>query len=124
MERVFNFGKFTPGSKKAIEDAPVQLFNQHLLIKAFLADQFIKDCRQVYAVYYKDKNTLLLAPDTDKDFKQLHKAILLFVKIKNIEGDRSISLQEFFADWPDVPSDDRELTFEFQSAINVLKVNL
>lgn len=123
MERSFDFEQHKP-KVSTPADAPVQLLNQHLLIKADLADELIGSGRQVFAVYYHQKQMLLIAPDTDQEFKKLHKAILLFVKIKNVAGDRSISMQEFFADWPDLDAGDRILNHEFQSGINVLKVTI
>lgn len=123
MERIFNLDQHKPKQGKPKEE-PVQLFNEHLLIKSFLADEFIGDSMQVLAVYYKDRNTLLLASEKDKAFKKLHKTILLFVKVKNIQGDRSISMQEFLADWPEINSENRVLQFEYQSAMNILKVTL
>jgi len=123
MERSFDFDQYKPRIQ-APTQAPVQLLNQHLLIKTELGDRLMGQGRQVFAVYYHQKKMLLIAPDTDQEFKKLHKAILLFVKIKNLAGDRSISMQEFFADWPDLNSEDRSLEYDFQEEIKVLKVTL
>ena len=123
MERIFNLNQHTP-KQEIPKDEPVQLFNEHLLIKSFLAEEFIKDSMQVLAVYYKERNTLLLASDKDEAFKKLHKTILLFVKGKNVDGDRSISMQEFLADWPEINSENRVLDFEYQNPMNILKVTL
>ncbi len=123
MERIFNLNQHKPSQAK-LKDEPVQLLNEHLIVKAFLADEFIKDSMQVLAVYYKNKNTLLLASDKDESFKKLHKTIMLFVKVKNVEGDRSISMQEFFADWPELNTENRALEFEYQAPMNILSVTL
>jgi hypothetical protein len=124
MERVYHLNALPAEEGNNPSNALVQLAKQHLLIKAELAEQLIGSERQVFAVYYKDKQSLLIAPESEESFKKMHKTIMLFVKVKNLAGDRSISLQEFFADWPDLDSTDRDLTFDFNHLLKILNVAL
>ena len=124
MEKVYHLNALPNEDNNKASDALVQLSKHHLLIKAELANELIGSERQVFAVYYKDKQSLLIAPESEETFKKMHKTIMLFVKVKNLAGDRTISLQEFFADWPDLDATDKDLSFDFNHLLKILNVTL
>jgi hypothetical protein len=123
MERAFDFNRVVPLQERIL-DVPVQLFNQHLIIQSDLARQFCGENRQVFAVFLNDQSKILLANTDDTAFKAKHKPIMLFVKQKNSRGDKSISLQEFFADWPEAPQQNRELEYQLSETEPILEISL
>ncbi|WP_194775408.1 hypothetical protein [Pararhodonellum marinum] len=123
MERAFDFNRIIPPLTKMLE-TPVQLFNQHLVLYLDVAEGFIGESRQVFASFINEENKLLLANVSNVGFKAKHKPIMLFVKQKNVRGDKSISLQEFFADWPHISKHNRELKYLFNENEGILEINL
>lgn len=101
----------------------VRLRRQHLLVDRALAEAVFPGERQVYAVYYPQRGALLLAPMTDEAFKALHECSLLMLKDRNLQGDKSISLQELIIDH-DLDASDRALTFSTRPGLCLLQVIL
>lgn len=123
MERTFDFNRVVPLQDKLLE-TPVQLFNQHLIIHADLALQFCGENRQVFAVFLKEQGKMLLATTDNVAFKATYKPLMLFVKQKNSRGDKSISLQEFFADSPELSHENTQLGFHLSEAEPILEISL
>lgn len=123
MERIYNFEGMTPTAPDPMHGSKVKLKNGHLHIDSTLADQTIGSGRQVYAVYYHNIKAVLLAPDTDETFRAAHEVIMLFVKVKNSLGDRSISIQEFLADHP-IDDTDRDLVYMSAPGLPMLHISL
>nr|WP_287937505.1 hypothetical protein [Algoriphagus sp.] len=123
MERAFDFNQNIPKQEKMLE-TPVQLFNQHLILHIDLAKQCIGEDRQVFAAMIPDEKKILLAKTEDMAFKAKHKPIMLFVKQKNAKGDKSISLQEFFADWPEISSENKKLDYQWKEIELTLEIIL
>ncbi len=123
MERIYSFEGMTPSPPDPMHGSLVKLKNGHLHIDANLADQTIGSGRQVYAVYYHNIKAILLAPDTDETFRAAHDVIMLFVKVKNSLGDRSISIQEFLADHP-IDDQDRDLVYMSAQGLPMLHISL
>lgn len=103
--------------------AKVRLQGEHLWLAAEVADGAFGNERQVYAVYYPNLKTLLLAPMSDLTFKQAHEVAMLFVKIRNQQGDRTISMQEIILDH-DLDRSDRDLEFTLVPGLGILQVKL
>lgn len=99
----------------------VKLKTNHLYIEKELAEAAFGDVAQVYAVYYKAKNSLLLAPMNDEFFPKLHKAGLLMLKSRNLKGDKTISMYEIIID-NDLDDTDRDLVVEFTEGVKLLNV--
>lgn len=123
MERAFDFNQNIPQQSKIL-DTPVQLHNQHLIIQSDLANQVVGEERQAYAAMMPDAKKILLTKAGNMAFKAKHKPIMLFVKQKNMKGDKSISLQEFFADHPDLSQDNQSLQYNFQENEGILEIHI
>lgn len=123
MERAFDFNRVVPLQDKILE-TPVQLFNQHLILHAELARQFCGDDRQVFAMLLPDERKVVLANVDNMAFKAKYKPIMLFVKQKNIRGDKSISLQEFFADSSEISQENRKLQHQVLATESTLEIHL
>lgn len=103
--------------------ASVRLQGDHLWLAAEVADSAFGNERQVYAVYYPNLKTLLLAPMSDTMFKQAHEVAMLFVKIRNQQGDRTISMQEIILDH-DLDRSDKDLEFTLVPGLGILQVKI
>ena len=101
----------------------VKLKTQHLWITADLAAAVFGDSAQVYTVYYPQQRSLLLAPMTDDIFPTIHKASLQMLKNRNLQGDKTISLQEIIIDH-DIEDSDRDLAYICPSGVSLLHVSL
>ncbi|MEM6394888.1 MAG: hypothetical protein AAF741_00975 [Bacteroidota bacterium] len=125
MERIFNPNHLAgqPKADSPTIDATVSLRRQHLWLSGQLASQCFGEDRQIYAVYYPQRGYLLLAPMSDKAFKSLHDCSLVMLKVRNMQGDRSLSLQEIIIDH-DLNPADRALEFTAKPGISVLQVFL
>jgi hypothetical protein len=101
----------------------VKLRTQHLWISSDIAESAFGDAPQVYVIYYPKQRALLLAPMDDEIFPTLHKAGLQMLKNRNLQGDKTISLQEILID-NDVDDTERELAFIHQPDVRMLHVSL
>ena len=101
----------------------IQLKTQHLLISADIAAAVFGEAAQTYTVYYPQQKALLLAPMDDDIFPQVHKAQLQMLKNRNLQGDRSISLQEIIIDH-ELDETDRDLAYVFEPGMRMLKITL
>ena len=101
----------------------VKLRTQHLWISGDIATSAFGDAPQVHVVYYPQQRSLLLAPMDDAIFPTIHKAGLQMLKNRNLQGDKTISLQEIIID-NDIDDTERELSFIHQSGVPMLHVTL
>jgi hypothetical protein len=99
-----------------------KLKTQHLWISADLAAA-LGNPSQVHVVYYPAQRSLLLAPQDDDIFPTLHKTALQMLKMRNLQGDRTISLQEIIIDH-EIDDTDRDLAFNHQAGARLLQVFL
>jgi len=125
MERIFHqdlLSKFndTPSSLDADQ---VRLNRQHLWISSDIAERVFNNERQIYTVYYPQRKALLLAPMSNEDFKALHECSLVMLKDRNLQGDKSLSLQEVLID-NDLDDQDRPLTYSSIESLQLLQVVL
>lgn len=104
-------------------DSAVRLRSAHLLIDREVAQQAFGDASNVYLVYYPDRHSLLLASGEDDMFKNLHKANKHLLKARNAQGDRSVALHEVLIDHQ-IDDQDRDLAYEFQEGMGIIKVQL
>ncbi|MBD3629854.1 hypothetical protein [Cyclobacterium sp.] len=89
-----------------------------------MANQVIGEERQTYAAMMPEERKILLTKASNKAFKAKFKPIMLFVKQKNIKGDKSISLQEFFADHPDLSQENQVLKYSFDEKEGILEIHI
>jgi hypothetical protein len=102
---------------------PVKLRTQHLWISSDIAASAFGEAPQVYVVYYPQQRTLLMAPMDDEIFPTIHKGGLQMLKNRNLQGDKTISLQEIIID-NDIDDTERELAFIHQPGVSLLHVSL
>jgi len=125
MERIFhqdllsNFDDIPSG----LDGDQVRLNRQHLWISGELAERVFNNERQVYMVYYPQRKALLLAPMSNEDFKALHECSLVMLKDRNMQGDKSLSLQEVLIDH-DLDVQDRPLAYSAIESLQLLQVIL
>lgn len=101
----------------------VKLRTQHLWISGDIVETAFGEVAQVYVVYYPQQRSLLLAPMDDDIFPTIHKAGLQMLKSRNLQGDKTISLQEILID-NDIDDTERDLVFMHQPGVRLLHVSL
>jgi len=101
----------------------VKLITQHLWISDDIARSAFGDAVQVHTVYYPQQRALLLAPKDDEIFPTIHKGGLQMLKNRNLQGDKTLSLQEIIIDH-DIDDTDRDLVFMHQPGMRMLHVTL
>ncbi len=101
----------------------VKLKTQHLWISSDIAEATFGETAQVYVVYYPQQRALLLAPMDDELFPTIHKGGLQMLKNRNLQGDKTISLQEIIID-NDLDDTDRDLIFMHQPGMRMLHITL
>jgi hypothetical protein len=123
MERIYNFEGLTLTPPDPMTGSRVKLRNGHLWLAADLAHQVFGDAQQAYAVYYDNLKAVLMAPEGDEAFRSAHEVAMLFIKTKNSQGDKSISIQEFMADY-DIRDDDRDLAYLSAPGLPMIHISL
>ena len=112
-----------PGAKSFSSDNDVYLEAGHICVKKNIAEKIFGTERVVLSVYYAKENSFLVAPASEELFKNLHKANQQMLKMKNASGDKSISIQELLLD-NDIEEQNRNLEFEMEEALHILKIKL
>jgi len=62
---------FKPSEKRQETKSLLRLQSSHLLISHEIVEKIFREVHNVYAVYYPNKKSLMLAPVTDELFKKL-----------------------------------------------------
>jgi hypothetical protein len=112
-----------PGAKLFTASSDVYLEAGHICIKKNTAEKIFGAETVVLSVFYAKENTFMVAPSGEELFKTLHKASQQMLKLKNVAGDKSISIQELLLDY-DIAEQDRNLEFVVEEAIHLLKIKL
>ena len=105
------------------ENGQVRLKSSHLLIGRELASIIFGNELNVNVIYYADRRTLMIAPQSEELFKKLHKAKQHMLKDRNAKGDKTIALHELLID-NEISNTDRNLEFECQKELKILNVKL
>lgn len=125
MEKLFSVPSdpsLTPAGK-SLPTGTVRLQNRHLVIDAATAENVFGSEIQVYQVYYANIGALLLAPMSDETFRQAHECSLVMLKLRNAQGDKSLSLEEIIID-NELDTADRDLTANGAPGLRMLQVML
>jgi hypothetical protein len=126
MEKLFRVPS-DPSPSLAGEALPagnVRLQNRHLIIAGETAANAFGDEIQVYQMYYANLGTLLLAPMSDTTFRQAHPDCgLVMLKLRNAQGDKSLSMEEIIID-NELDASDRDLTANGAPGLRMLQVML
>ena len=113
----------TPGARSFYATSDVYLEASHICIKKQVAEKIFGPETVVLSVFYAKDNSFMVAPATEELFKTIHKVSQQMLKMKNASGDRSISIQELFLD-NDIEETNRNLEFEIEEKLHILKVKL
>ncbi len=101
----------------------IRLMSSHLFIDHTLAEEIFRDDPNVHVIYYPDQRTLMVAAIRDDVFTSLHKASQHMLKNRNMKGDKTLALHEILIDHQ-INTTDRDLEYELQPQLGILKVNL
>lgn len=101
----------------------IRLKAHHLYIESDLAKAVFGDAPQVYTVYYPSKKSLLLAPMNDEFFPKLHKAQLQMLKLRNLQGDKTVYVRAILID-NDLDEEDRDLEYDYTEGGQLLSVTI
>jgi hypothetical protein len=112
-----------PGGKSFTPDSDVYLEAAHICIKKNIAEKVFGLESDVLSVFYAHDNIFMVAPGREELFKTIHKANRQMLKIKNVAGDTSISIQELLLD-NEIDENDRNLEFVVEEGLHILKVKL
>jgi hypothetical protein len=98
----------------------LKLINRHLIIANELSSHLFEQAAHVNMVFYPAKKVLMMAATEDEIFKGLHKTSMQMLKLKNMQGDKSISLEELLID-QELNDADRILEYHFD-AMKILQI--
>ena len=112
-----------PGKKPFISNSDVYLESSHLCIKKNIAEKLFGSDSILLTIYYPQDRVFMMASTTEEFFKKIHKAKQQMLKSKNAQGDKSVSLQELILD-EGIDETNRDLEFEMETALRILKVKL
>ena len=112
-----------PETKSFYATSDVYLEAAHICIKKNVAAKIFGTGTVVLTVFYAKDNAFMMAPAGEESFKIIHNANQQMLKINNASGDRSVSIQELFLD-NDIEETNRNLEFEVQEKLHILKVKL
>lgn len=124
MERIIRLGSAAPRNDPSAPFSGARMRNQHLWLSAGVVSAALGDPAQVYAAFDPAAGALLLAPMGDAEFKAAHTGCaLLMLKLRNPEGDRSVSMQEMILDHG-IDAADRDLPWEAAAGAQRLTIRL
>jgi hypothetical protein len=112
-----------PGAKSFASNSDVYLEAGHICVKKNIAEKVFGIETIVLSVFYAKENTFMVSPSSEELFKTIHKANQQMLKMKNANGDKSISIQELLLD-NDIDENNRDLEFVTEEALHILKVKL
>lgn len=118
---------FIPPKKHLVAQAAVKsdpqllLASAHVIIPKEILDHWEEEVENVFFVYYPDRSQLLLAPVSHDFFTKVHEAGQLFLKVKNLRGDKSMAIHEILIDH-EIDQTNRPLDFEFMGKHGILKI--
>ncbi|GGD70549.1 hypothetical protein GCM10011514_38260 [Emticicia aquatilis] len=92
----------------------IQLKNGHIWFEKELVDLLFGEEEKVSLVYYPERKTLLLAARSKVFFEKMHKTTWAVLKLRNLKGDKTISVQDLILD-NDLDNTDRTLAHEVKN---------
>jgi len=102
----------------------LKLQSQHLWFSHHLAARYFEQADQVVVALVSQGPHLLIAPAPAPVLVKLHpKASSRLLKRKNLQGDRTLSVHDFFIDH-ELPGHNKPLTFDYVEKLGALKVLL
>ncbi len=114
----------TPGTKAFLSANDVFLEAGHVCIKKNTAEKIFGTDNVALSVYYPKERLFMVAPLSESLFKTVHKAKQQMLKMKNAQGDRSVSIQELLLDHDDIDEGARTLEFTAEETLHILKIKL
>lgn len=97
---------------------------QHLWLSHELVARYFRETEQVVVAFVEHGPHLLIAPAPASVLVKVHpKASTRMFKLKNLQGDRTISIHDFLIDH-ELASDDKPLQYDYIEKLGALKVSL
>jgi hypothetical protein len=112
-----------PGAKSFAANSDVYLEAGHICLKKNIVEKIFGQGTVVLSVFYAKENTFMVSPASEELFKTIHKANQQMLKMKNANGDKSISIQELLLD-NDIDENNRDMEFVVEEELHILKVKL
>ncbi len=101
------------------------LKNKHLVIGHELINDYFGEVSYVFVKWIKESNHLLVAPQTASVFYQVHKdAMQMLLKTKNLQGDKSIALYDFFYENNINENDNYDVEYHYLDKLKALKIKM
>ena len=102
----------------------LKLQAQHLWLSHALVEQYFRETEQVIVAWVERGPHLLIAPAPAPVLVKVHpKASARLLKQKNLQGDRTVSLHDFFIDY-NLAATDQPLTFDYVEKLEAIKITL
>ncbi len=92
----------------------IQLKNGHICFDKTLVETLFGEEEKANLVYYPERKTLLLAARSKTFFEKMHKVHWTVLKLRNLKGDKTISIQDLILD-NDLENTDRLLNYEIKN---------
>lgn len=92
----------------------LQLKNGHIWFEKSLVETLFGEEEKANMVYYPERKTLLLAARSKAFFEKMHKVHWTVLKIRNLNGDKTISVQDLILD-NELDGTDRLLPYEIKN---------
>lgn len=92
----------------------IQLKNGHIWFDKATVETLFGEEEKANLVYYPERKTLLLAARSKTFFEKMHKVNWVVLKLRNLKGDKTISIQDLILD-NDLDSTDRLLSYEIKN---------
>jgi hypothetical protein len=92
----------------------LQLKNGHIWFDTAIVQEAFGEEEKANLVYYPERKTLLLAARSKNFFEKMHKVHWTVLKLRNTQGDKTISIQDLILD-NDLDNTDRLLTYEIKN---------
>lgn len=92
----------------------IQLKNNHIWLNKAIVEEVFGEEEKANLVYYPDRKTLLLAARSKAFFEKMHKVHWTVLKTRNLQGDKTISIQDLILD-NELDDTDRVLVYEIKN---------
>ncbi|KPM49733.1 hypothetical protein [Jiulongibacter sediminis] len=91
----------------------IQLKSGHLIFDHKLIKDVFSEEDQVNHVYYPERKSFLIAPASKTFFKKMHETKWSNLKLKNLQGDKSLFIRDLIIDH-EINDEDRGLTYDLK----------
>ncbi len=101
----------------------LHLRSSHLYFPKDLVKQVFDQEENVFLSFQEEHKTLLIAPATATWFPKMHPAKQGFLKMRNLQGDKTLALHDILLDYG-LNGQNRDLEYEWKERTRVLRIQL